>query len=248
MSAIRIISYNLHKGMSPLNRHSQLPQMGEMLAHLTPDILCLQEVQGQHQKRQHKIAHYPTKPHHEWLGDRLTLSPHYGQNCTYPHGHHGNAILSRFDTTTITNVPISVNRFEKRGILHCQIHPNGWQLPLEVLCCHFNLLEKDRQKQYQLLIQYVQKNIAKNAPLVVAGDFNDWTKTASHALSTLGLTEVFEQTGKSLPTFPAKLPLLSLDRLYIRHLRLEQALYLNGQEWASLSDHLPIGAVVALPN
>ena len=40
--AVSITTYNIHKGMSPLNRRLQLPQMVDALQHLDTDILFLQ--------------------------------------------------------------------------------------------------------------------------------------------------------------------------------------------------------------
>lgn len=232
--------------MSPLNRAVILPQIAHALAPLSPDIVCLQEVQGQNQKRSAQFETYPPCQH-DWLGDYLDLSYQYGQNCTYDYGHHGNAILSRHQLTLIHNLDISVNRFEKRGVLHCQIMPNGWHTPVQILCCHLNLFNKDRIKQYRMIIQYIQNNIDDNAPLILAGDFNDWTKLSSKALSVLGLTEAFESDNALKPTFPATLPLLSLDRIYIKNLSIIQPLYYQEKQWKQLSDHLPIGAMIALP-
>ena len=46
LAKIRITSYNIHKGMSALNREVQITTMAETLKSLHTDILFLQEVQG----------------------------------------------------------------------------------------------------------------------------------------------------------------------------------------------------------
>jgi hypothetical protein len=45
----------------------------------------------------------------------------YGMNAAYPHGHHGNAILSRHRIVAHTNHDISDHVLEKRGLLHAVI-------------------------------------------------------------------------------------------------------------------------------
>ena len=40
-------------------------------------------------------------------------------NATFKQKHHGNAILSRLPIITQNNLNITVNRLEKRGVLHC---------------------------------------------------------------------------------------------------------------------------------
>ena len=58
-TAISITTYNIHKGMSPLNRRLQLPQMVDALQNLDTDILFLQEVQGIHRQRQQTVPEFP---------------------------------------------------------------------------------------------------------------------------------------------------------------------------------------------
>jgi endonuclease/exonuclease/phosphatase family metal-dependent hydrolase len=86
--------------------------------------------------------------------------------------------------------------------------------------------------------------VPKSGPLIVAGDFNDWQKKASDYLATqLGLVEVFEQAqGKLAKSYPAKLPILSLDRIYVRDLVVEGAERLVGAPWSRLSDHVALAA------
>ncbi|MDO4897146.1 MAG: endonuclease/exonuclease/phosphatase family protein [Moraxella sp.] len=244
---IHVVSYNVHKGMSPLNRKVVLPYMGQALADLPIDVLCLQEVQGQNLKRAVSFNEYPDQSHHEWFGEYLSLSNSYGKNASYEHGHHGNATLSRHRLDPKHNVNITVSRLEKRGVLHSEIIPDGWGVPAVVLNAHLNLLEKDRTKQYQAISDYINSEIDKDKPLILAGDFNDWTKKSHHFMSDLGLKEVFlSKHGKHPATFPAKFPMISLDRIYVRHLTVLSAQVYGGVPWSDLSDHLPIGARLIL--
>lgn len=247
MTPLNIISYNIHKGMSPLNRVVVIQKMGQALANLPIDVLCLQEVQGQNLKRVLAFDEYPDSPQHDWFGEYLALSKSYGANVRYPHGHHGNATLSRHRLDPCHNVNITVSALEKRGVLHSEIYPPDWGVPVVVLNAHLNLLEKDRTKQYHAITDYIGGEIDKDKPLILAGDFNDWTKKSYEFMAKLGLKEVFISTHGNYPaTFPAKFPLLSLDRIYVRHLKVLSAQVYKGGVWAELSDHLPIGARVVL--
>ena len=42
-----LTSYNIHKGMSPMNRQVKIQGIAQALDIIGSDILCLQEVQGQ---------------------------------------------------------------------------------------------------------------------------------------------------------------------------------------------------------
>lgn len=247
MQPLTITSYNIHKGMSPLNRLLQLEAMGKALAGVTPDILCLQEVQGRNLRRLVAYNEYPEQSQHEWFGEYLALKSNYGKNAEYSYGHHGNAVLSRYPLDPKHNVNITVNRLEKRGVLHCEIYPKDWDSKVVVLNAHLNLLHKDRLKQYEAIITYIEQAIDPATPLILAGDFNDWRKQATTRLKNMGLTEAFEIIhGKNPATFPAKLPVLCLDRIYVKNLTVKNAIVHAGVPFSDLSDHLPISAVLTL--
>ena len=145
-----------------------------------------------------------------------------------------------------TNLNVSVNRLEQRGVLHCKIQPPGWDRPLICLCVHLNLREADRKRQYRTIADYIEHQIPSDAPLILAGDFNDWRqRSCSRFGQLLGLDEAFAYLPAGRPkTFPARLPILSLDRIYTRHLTVLNAVSHQGLPWQQLSDHLPLSAVV----
>ena len=109
---ITIATYNIHKGMSPLNRKVQISDMAQALESLKPDILFLQEVQGQNLLRELKLPDFPARPHDNIFADHLAYYTSYGKNAVFPQKHHGNAILSRLPIQMRQNVNISVNRIE----------------------------------------------------------------------------------------------------------------------------------------
>jgi endonuclease/exonuclease/phosphatase family metal-dependent hydrolase len=86
--------------------------------------------------------------------------------------------------------------------------------------------------------------VPHDAPLIVAGDFNDWQGRAERYFAqNLDVHEVFKQTsGKYAKTFPAWRPLLSMDRIYSRGLSLVSCKCLHGTPWRKLSDHIPLMA------
>jgi len=109
----------------------------------------------------------------------------------------------------------------------------------ELLSVHLGLFERERKRQLRLLIEYIHEHIPPQAPLILAGDFNDWRLTAHRTLvQELGLTEAFDSIcGAPARTFPAALPLLSMDRIYCRGLTVESANVLSNPNWRWLSDH-----------
>lgn len=244
--AITITTYNIHKGMSPLNRKLILPQVADALKSIDADILFLQEVQGENSKRRISVPNFPQESHDETIARLLSFYASYGKNAIYKNRHHGNAILSHLPITTKHNLNISLNTLEQRGVLHCEIWPEGWHSPLVCLCVHLNLREPDRIKQYQAIYDYVCHHIPTDTPLILAGDFNDWRHQSCRNIGQmLDLDEAFLAFSGSYPkTFPARMPILSLDRIYTRHLHIINAVVYRGKPWQMLSDHLPISATV----
>ncbi|WP_349289733.1 endonuclease/exonuclease/phosphatase family protein, partial [Pseudomonas aeruginosa] len=82
-------------------------------------------------------------------------------------------------------------------------------------------------------------------PVVVAGDFNDWRQRADQLLAGCGLREVFVGAqGRPARSFPARWPVLPLDRIYLRNARGRQPRILSRRPWSHLSDHLPLAVEV----
>jgi endonuclease/exonuclease/phosphatase family metal-dependent hydrolase len=109
---------------------------------------------------------------------------------------------------------------------------------------HFGLINRSRLRQASFLVDFVQQEIPAHAPLIIAGDFNDWRqRTSSYLAEELGLKEVFESHhGRHARSFPAALPFLSLDRIYVRGFSIASAQVLHGQRWRRLSDHAALTA------
>ncbi|WP_312664792.1 endonuclease/exonuclease/phosphatase family protein, partial [Pantoea sp. CTOTU49201] len=216
--SFKVLTINTHKGFTSFNRRFILPELRDAVRATSADIVFLQEVMGTHAIHSLHIENWPETSHYEFLADTMWDDFAYGRNAVYPEGHHGNAILSRFPIVEYENRDISVAGSEKRGMLHCQIRLPDRDEPLHVFCVHLGLKEKHRQAQMKMMCDFID-TLPPDAPLVVAGDFNDWQVSANRFLKrAVGLEEVFSiKTGRPARTFPARFPLLRLDRIYIRN-------------------------------
>jgi len=164
----------------------------------------------------------------------------------FPEGEQGNAVLSRFPIVAMRNHDVSLPGHEPRGLLHCTLSLAGGAPPLHAICVHFGLLEAHRRHQAALLRDLVDA-LPAGAPVLVAGDFNDWRGHGHAMLRAAGLREAFEDaTGSIARSFPALLPVLALDRVYLRNARAVDARVLRGAPWSRLSDHLPLLATIEL--
>jgi endonuclease/exonuclease/phosphatase family metal-dependent hydrolase len=115
------------------------------------------------------------------------------------------------------------------------------------MCVHLGLTEMHRRHQLARLCETVHREVPGDAPLVVAGDFNDWRSRADALLAPCGLIEVFRHTnGRHARTFPARRPLLQLDRIYVRGIAVFRPLPMPRRPWDHLSDHAPLAAEIEL--
>ncbi len=236
---LTVITYNIHKGLSQFNRRLVLHEIRDQLATVGADVAFLQEVQGKSERHARRHATWPEMAQHEFLCHEGAYSA-YGMNAVYQNGHHGNAVVSQHPIPVWDNIDISHHPIESRGLLHCEVHVPGWKEPVHCINVHLGLWARSRRFQLEWMCERIHSAVPKNGPLIVAGDFNDWQKKAS---DFLGLFEVFEQSqGRLARSYPARLPLLTLDRIYVRDLSVEGAERLTGAPWSRLSDHVALAA------
>lgn len=261
---LRIATYNIHKGVSSIGSRPRIHALKQALSAMQADVYFLQEVQGRHDTLASRhAAKWPQESQHDFLaGDSHTAA--YGMNAVYDHGHHGNALLSSFPIGVTNNQDISDHAYEKRGILHCVLTTPKTEVHCYVV--HLGLFAGSRRRQTDALVEAVGRTAPPDAPVIIAGDFNDWGNRLSPTLrAALQVDEVFDQRAQKMSvdsvlrklsgrssviqparTFPAALPMLRLDRIYVRGFTVESAQVLHGPVWAKLSDHAPIVASLQL--
>jgi endonuclease/exonuclease/phosphatase family metal-dependent hydrolase len=239
---LRVATYNIHKGVGGLGpaKRLRIHHIAEALQEVAPDLVFLQEVQGEHRQHATRFPNWPGMSQSTFLAGPMGLYAAYRTNAITRVGEHGNALLSRYPIADIFHADISDHRFEQRGLLHCRV-----ALGHRVVHCivvHLGLLGRSRIRQERLLFEYVQKNVPLSAPLLIAGDFNDWQRRIGTHLRELHVQEV------GVPaTFPARMPWLALDRIYQRGFEVQHVQVLSGTRWARLSDHAPAIADLVLP-
>ena len=243
LNRFSLVSLNMHKGLSPLNRRVIVHELKTELEILRPDVVCLQEVQGSHTRHARRFAGWPLEEQGRFLAGTHWPEVHYARNAVYRHGHHGNAILSRYAVESVVNDDMSMHRFENRGLLHAVLRVDGARI--HCFCVHLGLTEKVRQRQTQMIVETLTARVPAHEPAVLAGDFNDWRNRAGPSLAAAGFVDAFDAAGRKPPrTFPARLPMLRLDRIYVRGLAVHDARVLHHLH--SLSDHVGLHATLGL--
>jgi endonuclease/exonuclease/phosphatase family metal-dependent hydrolase len=244
----KVLTVNIHKGFTTFNRKFILHELREAVRAVGADVVFLQEVMGTHTKHASRITNYPESPHYEFLADEIWGQFAYGRNAVYDNGHHGNALLSKFPIRQFKNHDVSIAGPERRGVLHCVLELPERGQEMHAICAHLGLAESHRKKQLNLICGLISREVPPDAPLVIAGDFNDWRGRAHDILETgANMREVFVQsTGRAARTFPAKMPVLRLDRIYVRNATAHSPVVLPRHPWSTLSDHAPLAAEISL--
>ena len=232
---LRIATWNIHKGVSTIGTRPRVHGIKQAITTMAPDILFLQEVQGRHDLLALRHAgKWPTQAQHEFLaGD--THHAAYGMNAVYDHGHHGNALLSRFPIESMFNHDVSDHAFESRGILHCVLPMS--EVSIHCYVVHLGLFAGSRLRQTEALIEAVTSSAPEGAPLLIAGDFNDWGARLRPAMAAMGLHDA---AAPRAATYPARLPIAQLDYAYARGLTPLGVQVPRGLAWWRMSDHLPL--------
>jgi len=244
--SLRVVTLNIHKGLSQFNRRMVIHELREGLRELDADLVFLQEVQGVNNRLAVRFEGWPGAPQHEFLAEARWQHA-YGRNRVYEHGHHGNALLSRFPILSSENHDVSDLRYERRGLLHTVVTVPGWRRNLHCVCVHLSLHERGRGRQLDAIAARLEALAQTDAPIIIAGDFNDWRQRATKVLEhRLGMTEVsYASRGRHVATFPSLLPLLRLDRIYVRGFDVVSSKVHRGPPWSLLSDHLAVSAEIA---
>ena len=236
MKTLRVVTYNIHKGVQGLGplRRLEIHNLSHAIELMDADVLCLQEVRKMHHREARHFPHWPEAPQADYLAP-AGYHVVYRTNAITRQGEHGNAVLTRWPVVQHQHEDMSDHRLEQRGLLHVELKVAGRQV--HVLVVHLGLIRASRQRQLQQLQRFIEREIPATAPLLVAGDFNDLPVWVAQQLAPVGL---LTPGGRRCATFPSRLPLVQLDHVLARGLDPIQATVPRGMTWARMSDHLPL--------
>jgi endonuclease/exonuclease/phosphatase family metal-dependent hydrolase len=147
-------------------------------------------------------------------------------------GHYGNALLSRLPVRKVRRLDLSIRGREPRGAIDAELDA---RVAIQVLATHLGLRPFERRWQVRRLLEAVE---ASSAPVkVLLGDLNEWFLWGRPVRWLQG---VFGDT-PAPATFPAKRPMLALDRLWAAPPSSMVRLYAHDTPLARVaSDHLPL--------
>jgi endonuclease/exonuclease/phosphatase family metal-dependent hydrolase len=222
-----VMTWNIHAGVGPDGRHD-LARLLRLVERVNPDILALQEVDA----RPVRGGEHPLDLFERVLGHHGIRAP----SITTADGDYGQALLSRWRMIATDVHDISVPGREPRRAITAIIDTPVGQL--YVVATHLGLRFSERRRQCSQMAALVE---GSGLTTVVLGDFNDWIWPGS--VQRVLARHLPSQTRQR--TFPARFPLLKLDRIYCRP---AEALLRSwtDKEASAVSDHLPVVAEIAL--
>ena len=236
MTVLRVATYNIHKGVQGLGprRRLEIHNLGLAVEQIDADIVCLQEVRKMHRREAQHFTRWPALTQAEFLAPE-GYEAVYQTNAVTRFGEHGNALLSRWPVIDHQHEDMSDHRFEQRGLLHVEVSIDG--RTVHVIVVHLGLIPASRTRQVAQIKRFIEREVPAQAPLLVAGDFNDWGVQINRMM---GAADLIAYGDGRNATYPSRLPVVQFDHIYSRGLKPLGLLIPRGRAWWRMSDHLPL--------
>jgi endonuclease/exonuclease/phosphatase family metal-dependent hydrolase len=229
MPQLRIVSYNVHRAIGR-DRRTAPQRILEVLREIDADVVALQEVEARDGGAD-MLA---------WLGEQLGFSAIPGTTLIRHDGHFGNGVLTRFPARSVLHCDLSWRGREPRAAIAADLDFSDG-VPLRFVATHLGLRPAERRDQVTRLLKLFTDRPFEHAVLV--GDLNEWFlwgRPLRH------LHRYFQRT-PSLATFPSRMPMLALDRVWTHPRTLLRKLSVHRSPLARVaSDHLPLVATLEL--
>jgi endonuclease/exonuclease/phosphatase family metal-dependent hydrolase len=222
---LRVMTWNIHGGVGPDQRHD-LQRVVALVQRADPDVLALQEVDSRRSGgSEHPVALLKRVLGHHGIAAAAIVTPD---------GDYGQVLLSRWPMTDTEVHDISFPGREPRRAITAVINAPMGQV--FVLAAHLGLKVAERRTQCVQMASLLDRS---GLTTIALGDFNDWIWPGS----------VQNVLAQKLPgrtrhrTFPARLPVLKLDRVFTRPAAALVRSWVD-PAGSTVSDHLPVIAEI----
>jgi len=230
---MRLLSYNIHKGIGGRDRLYRLHRIIGVIEHENPDIICLQEVD-----RNVKRSRFDDQP--RILAEYFRAESYlYQLNVRLKDGGYGNLLLSRWPFVCSHQISLHYQNSKPRGAQLAVVDsPEG---KFQVVNFHLGLSEGIRVWQVTHLLEHNLFCESADLPTLIAGDYNDWRNTLGRGpFARHRFTQVTTPAFR-FRSFPAYAAVGSLDKAYFRGpIEIRQARIVRTPLARVASDHLPL--------
>lgn len=222
---LRVATYNVHGCVGGDGRLDP-GRIAAVLEELGADVLALQEVES---------VEVDGIPLLDFFAHRTGLVPLSGATLLRGGRDYGNALLTRLAVEREQRIDLSVPGREPRGAIDAWL---AWgDRTLQAVATHLGLGPGERREQVGRLLGALQ--VGGSDVTMLLGDLNEW---AVSGRPLRALRRHFPAT-PCPRTFPARWPLLSLDRICVRPSFVLSRVWTHASPLARrASDHLPLVA------
>ena len=232
---LRVMTYNVHACLGRRNRPT-VDGIVSILKRAAPDVIAMQELDVdrprsgfQHQARA--------------IAERLRYHFHFTPTLEREGGQYGIGLLSAQPTELVSELMLPARRDEQRAAQLLRARVEGHTLTL--LHTHLSVRPLERRLQLSALLNTPWLGEpARRSHLIVCGDLNATPGSPVYRALAERLRDVQgpgSRTFRPQATWPANLPLLRLDHIFVGSaFEVSAALV---PRWAPLqhsSDHLPL--------
>lgn len=224
---IRVLCWNLHHGVGEDGK-LDLPRIAEVIKAQRPDVVALQEVDN-------KCRRSGSVDQAAELAKLMGMTGVFGKAMDHDGGEYGQAILSKHPIggTKVHRLP---GEGEPRIAFEAAVTIGG--KALRMVSVHLDHEHDERRlKQAEALVAALSES---DAPLILAGDFNDTPGSPPVKAFAARWTPV----AKKEPVFtcPAGKPAVEIDHVFLHGFEAQGLLEVLPE--AVASDHRPIAGVV----
>lgn len=230
---LRIATYNVHSCFGT-DRKLDPGRIAEVIAECEADIVALQEVDVA-RVRSGGIDQAQT------IANHLRMVSHFHPALHLEEERYGDALLTALPTRLVKAEGLP-SRGEPRGALWVEVPVDD--VRLQIFVTHLGLFGAERVRQTEALIGpgWLGAEMPQNARIILAGDLNAISRSASYRMLARRMTDVQVTAGnRPRPTFPSRLPLLRIDHIFVGERISVRNAYVHDSPLARrASDHLPL--------
>lgn len=220
------VTYNIHQAVGRDGRRDPA-RVARTIQSLNADLVALQEVDA--------------APGLDTVSVQMTDLAAAGQYLAIPgptmirsERSYGNVLLTRFDVERVKRFDLSQAGREPRAAIDVFLRTPGGQR-LRCVVTHLGLSGRERRRQLEILLRILAEDWGD--PTLLMGDFNVWWP---YSRIERTLSRLFGPSPRPR-SYPARFPLLALDRIWVYPSRL--LIELRAKETSvtrAVSDHLPV--------
>jgi len=222
-----VVSYNIHKYVG-IDGVFDPERVTQVIKELKAEIVGLQEID---------LKYYEKKNLASVITKKAGLEVVLGPTKRNRYGHFGNALLTSCTVKDVRRIDLSVSGRSPRGALDVDLLVKGETI--RVIVAHLGLGLRERRRQIRRLLDIFRSE--RDGMEIMLGDFNEWLPLGNP------LCRVHNFFGKSPPlrTFPSFMPVLPLDRIWVRPMASLVSISTHKTPLSrKASDHLPVKAVL----